>query len=913
MKKFFKYVGLVVLIAIIGLLIAPFLINVERYKPLILSEVKKATGREATISGAISLSLFPMPKINIKDVKLASIPKAQKPYLLEVQELSLRIDIWPLLRGNFLIEDIELHAPKITLETLASGENNWALTKNYSKEIGAQDAPDLVKKTINLPFRQLKIYGGEIEYFSKQPALKIEKLNMVVQSERDINFNANFTIADKEMTLKGQIPDIAENIPVILELKTLGNIAKLNGNIKQSTLTLLGNITLEGNINQLYAHGLPVNWPQSLLSEYKLSGELAADKEKLNIENIALTIGAIKATGQIVYENKKTSGNLQLSLEPGQVTMNLSATQNAANFWENVINIKSPNIYPLLQILQIKQENLAVLKEQKLGLNITSSYNKDTLNVKNINLQLGNATLQGDFSLKNQEEQSKYTYNIQATNFKTIQPLLSNNMPVGVNDFIVQGEIEKDGGIIKTNNNIFAAKAQTSIKGDVNLAKDTMSLAVSSTGNSLANTVYALFSSAMPTKLGAFSFKGQLEKTSSHIFNFSLKPSTILVGESKSTINGTANINNAAAKPMLNAEIKMDTFDLDQLSGANIGKRGGQKSAKTTGQEPWSHQIINLGFLQTIDGTLNLSIDKLIKSNMNLEAIQAKLAIADDAFKINSLTGNVYNGKLIGEGFISSRKEQPLQFKASIERAQLNNVVPNYNEFKVTKGLFNLDYTINSKGKSQFDYIKNLNGEVNLSASDGSLHGINLQKALDALANLKNLEGVLGLLDNAFAGGDTEFSKLEGKLHINQGIATLDNCKLTANRIAASATGNVDLPNYTLDINGIVQLDAQNAPPLQAKFYGAIDNPQHKLNTAELHKYIIQKLAQSVANSLQNGKINPKDILKGVLGGGASGEDTSNTQPTDQSDDSANSTPPVSPTNDPSQLIKQGFKNLLGG
>ncbi len=60
--------GLVALL-LAGLIAAPALINVNSYKPLIVQQVKAATGRDLVIDGPISLSLLPTPTVSVTGVK----------------------------------------------------------------------------------------------------------------------------------------------------------------------------------------------------------------------------------------------------------------------------------------------------------------------------------------------------------------------------------------------------------------------------------------------------------------------------------------------------------------------------------------------------------------------------------------------------------------------------------------------------------------------------------------------------------------------------------------------------------------------------------------------------------------------------------------------------------------------------
>src|SRR5829696_3493136 len=56
---------------------APYLVNVEAYKPLLSQAVKEATGRELVIDGPMQLRMFPVPTVSAQRVHFANAPVAE--------------------------------------------------------------------------------------------------------------------------------------------------------------------------------------------------------------------------------------------------------------------------------------------------------------------------------------------------------------------------------------------------------------------------------------------------------------------------------------------------------------------------------------------------------------------------------------------------------------------------------------------------------------------------------------------------------------------------------------------------------------------------------------------------------------------------------------------------------------------
>src|SRR4051794_5224080 len=131
--------GLAVLI--VALLIAPSLFDLNKYKPQIVAEVKKATGRELVIDGPISLSLLPVPTAEVAAVKFFNMPGSKNPTMVEVKSVSVKPSLFALLGGNIEVSEVTLVEPKIVLEINSEGKPNWEFTPSVAAAKPAAPKP----------------------------------------------------------------------------------------------------------------------------------------------------------------------------------------------------------------------------------------------------------------------------------------------------------------------------------------------------------------------------------------------------------------------------------------------------------------------------------------------------------------------------------------------------------------------------------------------------------------------------------------------------------------------------------------------------------------------------------------------------------------------------------------------------
>ncbi|MBW1750582.1 MAG: AsmA family protein, partial [Deltaproteobacteria bacterium] len=140
MIKLFKYLGFF-LAVIAGLLIlAVAVINLipgDKYKDLISSAVKSATGRDLEIEGDLDIRLFSTFGFKASGIKFANADWGSRPHMVSNGDIEAEVALFPLLKG---IIDVTLlvDAPDLLLETHSSGQVNWEfieLVEDMAEEI----------------------------------------------------------------------------------------------------------------------------------------------------------------------------------------------------------------------------------------------------------------------------------------------------------------------------------------------------------------------------------------------------------------------------------------------------------------------------------------------------------------------------------------------------------------------------------------------------------------------------------------------------------------------------------------------------------------------------------------------------------------------------------------------------------
>ncbi len=125
LKKLLIGLGVVVVLLIAAVFIVPALIPMETYKGELTARVKAATGRDLTIEGDVTLSLFPTLGLEVGKVAFSNAAGAAEPQMVSLSGMTVALKLMPLLSSRIEVEKFILLAPVINLEIDEAGRPNW--------------------------------------------------------------------------------------------------------------------------------------------------------------------------------------------------------------------------------------------------------------------------------------------------------------------------------------------------------------------------------------------------------------------------------------------------------------------------------------------------------------------------------------------------------------------------------------------------------------------------------------------------------------------------------------------------------------------------------------------------------------------------------------------------------------------
>ncbi|PTN02531.1 AsmA protein [Rhodovulum imhoffii] len=317
------------LILLIGLLVGTlFLLPADKVAGLASDKLREATGREVTLSGRLSPSLWPQIGVATGPISISNAGWADQTPILAADGMSVGLDLMALLGGDIRVDEIALRRPRILLEKAVDGRVNWALAKTEST--GAGNGGDSAAPDTPRPFALEKatIADASLTYIDHATGTRqqIEGLNLTARlpeyhGPADLALSARLNGQDLEATARVAAfgPFLAgETAGLTAEISLAGARGRFDGQAGLAP-SASGRVEAEArDIAALFsALGQPApDLPKGMDRRMAAEGQISFAGSKLSLRNATVQAAGNTVTGQ---------ADLDLAAKP-RVTAALAAS-----------------------------------------------------------------------------------------------------------------------------------------------------------------------------------------------------------------------------------------------------------------------------------------------------------------------------------------------------------------------------------------------------------------------------------------------------------------------------------------------------------------------------------------------------------------------------------------------------------
>ena len=241
-KFFFIFIALL-LIALFAF-VATF--DANNYKPEIIEQVEKATGRSFTIDGEINLSIFPWVGLQVDDAALGNEKGFKAEQFAAIKQLDVKVNVLPLIKKEVQINTIRLHGLDVSLEVASDKSNNWS-SLAQSKEVQADEAvtPEVTPEEAEAATKdQTLAEEGE----SALQSLQVEGFEFVDATIRYDDRSSNTKATVSELNLTTSAIKFDQAVDVSFGARIENNQPEIDARLKITTQLILNKALTRFNL-----------------------------------------------------------------------------------------------------------------------------------------------------------------------------------------------------------------------------------------------------------------------------------------------------------------------------------------------------------------------------------------------------------------------------------------------------------------------------------------------------------------------------------------------------------------------------------------------------------------------------------------------------------------------------------------
>jgi AsmA protein len=238
MNKTLKIVLIVVGVLIVLVLVAPFLIPVNQFRPTIEEKASAALGRKVEL-GNLSLSLF-SGSLSADNISIGDDPKFSSSPFLTAKSLNVGVEVMPLIFSKTLnVTGVTIASPQVTLLRNAAGQWNYSslggsAAKSQARQAPAEKPSGASNAAADISIKKLTLNDGSIIVGSTN-SQKRSTYDHVNVTASDVSITSKFPVtvtadlpSGGKFKLDGVVGPIDQADTALTPLSAKLNVTSLN-------------------------------------------------------------------------------------------------------------------------------------------------------------------------------------------------------------------------------------------------------------------------------------------------------------------------------------------------------------------------------------------------------------------------------------------------------------------------------------------------------------------------------------------------------------------------------------------------------------------------------------------------------------------------------------------------------------
>jgi uncharacterized protein involved in outer membrane biogenesis len=808
MKRALIILGVVVAAIAVVLAIVVSMIDLNKYRPRIQSELQAKLDRPVTL-GTLHLRVLPL-SVRVDGFTIGEAPAFPSPNpFARANQVSVSVGLFSLVSGSPTIKSVELTRPQIEIIRNQQGVWNFSSIGSSGNAAPSQKEQTGEKAGGGVSLNSLKITDGQIaltDQLTRQPRSVYDHIDAELsdfapgkpfQVEASVHLpgEGKQTIALdarlgplqgvaasavpvdghfrlEEVTLSGLTRFAAGTIPPGTDTVASGDgrITSAHENLSVTSTLKLENTTVKG---------VKIDYPISIKCD--LTDNRSTDVINIRTGDIKLGQTPISISG--TYDNGKKPANLDLKAK----AQNAAITEMAR--LAGAFGVAMNPAYQIKGTLNADvsargpQNNPQLAGSvQAKGLEASGGEIKQPVSVPEINLTLSPAAILSN-SFAAQSGSTRLTIAFSLSQYTTPNPA-------------VDATVKTEGANVPELLNIakaYGATAANGMSGSGKLSLDAHLMGPIKDTSKLIYTGSGVLSNVSLSS-PAFSKPLNIRSANLHLAQNGASVDNLAASLGGSDITGNLSARNFAAPEVQFAlsSNKVDVNELAQLQPSGESKTG-TKSASST--QP--------SLLSKTTGSGTIAAKSILAQEIVLTNVNATAKLDKGVIVLSPLTANLFGGSESGSLTLDTRPSTPTVAVNSkltgIDSNQLLSAVSSVKN-KLHGSLAanaNLGFALASSAA----LARTLNGKLNFNLSNGRLAGVNILNELSRVGRFVGATPQQGQ-------SATELKRFSGSLDVHNGVANTNDLIAELNDGSLSAKGSLNLADQIINMHATAVLSS---------------------------------------------------------------------------------------------------------
>ncbi|MEL7167628.1 MAG: AsmA family protein [Pseudomonadota bacterium] len=163
MKWIARLIGFVLIVVLVAVA-SVFFLPADRIARLAADQLRTVTGRDVTIAGDVSMTLWPVLGVSLGELEVGNAEWSEQGPMLTAQNAAIGVDLLAYLqRGEIRITNIEATSPTIRLESKADGRASWVFTDaSGAAQIETETTPERTPGAVSV--QRLRVTDATLVY-----------------------------------------------------------------------------------------------------------------------------------------------------------------------------------------------------------------------------------------------------------------------------------------------------------------------------------------------------------------------------------------------------------------------------------------------------------------------------------------------------------------------------------------------------------------------------------------------------------------------------------------------------------------------------------------------------------------------------------------------------------------------------